>query len=186
MVIAKKKASDFISDLPILFPKLRFSLKKKSSLRFHFGYPYFIPEIKVFSKKKKAFTSIIEPNLEKSGQNKGNTKIDFRFQRCLESKVGNLEMKSLLRDPKFEYPPLLIRPFIPHTLIKLLEGMLLATPLNLILVKKLLQQISTYNFNETYKLACKNLKNNKGKIYHYILLLSKNILLVNSPYNIIC
>ena len=162
MVIAKKKAIDFISDLPILFPKSRCSLKKK------------------------AFTSIIEPNLEKSGQNKGNTEIDFRFQRCLESKVGNSEMKCLLWVPKFEYLPLLTRPFIPRTQSKLLEGTLLATPLNLILVKKLLQQISTYNFNEIYELSCKNLKNNKGKIYYYILLLSKNILLVNSPYNIIC
>ena len=94
-------------------------------------------------------------------------------------------MKSLLWVPKFEYLLLLTWPFIPRTLIKLLEGTLLVTPLNLILVKKLLQ-ISTYNFNEIYELACKNLKNNKGKIYYYILLLSKNILLVNSPYNIIC
>ena len=90
-------------------------------------------------------------------------------------------MKSLLWVPKFEYLPLLTWPFIPCTLIKLLEGTLLATPLNLILVKKLLQQISTYNFNEIYELACKNLKNNKGKFFYYILLLSKNILLVNTP-----
>ena len=55
-------------------------------------------------------------------------------------------MKSLLRVPKFEYPPLLTQPFIPRTLIKLLEGMLLATPLNLILVEKLLQQILNLQF----------------------------------------
>ena len=30
-------------------------------------------------------------------------------------------LKSLPRDPKFEYPPLLTRPFIPRTLSKLLE-----------------------------------------------------------------
>ena len=32
--------------------------KKRSSLRFHPQFPYFIPKIKVFSKKKKVFTSI--------------------------------------------------------------------------------------------------------------------------------
>ena len=57
MVMAKKKSLnfDFISDLPILFPKSRCSLKKK-----------------------KVFISIIEQNFEKSEQNMGNTEIDSR------------------------------------------------------------------------------------------------------------
>ena len=37
----------------------------------------------------------------------------------------NQFVKTLPRDPKFEYPPLLTRPFIPRTLSKLLEGTLL-------------------------------------------------------------
>ena len=62
-VFSKKKKKkglhfDFISDFPIFLPKSRCSIKKKrSSLRFHFWFPYFIPKIKGFSKKK-VFTSI--------------------------------------------------------------------------------------------------------------------------------
>ena len=36
-------------------------------------------------------------------------------------------LKFLSRTPKFEYPPLLTRAFIPRTLSKLLEGTLLVT-----------------------------------------------------------
>ena len=75
---------------------------------------------------------------------------DLFFSEHLDfgNKIGKSEMKSLLRVHKFEYPPLLTRPFIPRTLIKLLdlEETLLATPLNLILVKKLLQQILNLQF----------------------------------------
>ena len=45
-------------------------------------------------------------------------------------------------------------------------------------------KISTYNFNEIYELACKNLKNNKGKIFYYIVI-CKSYNVSQKPYKII-
>ena len=113
----------FSSRLSFFSPKIMVISKKRSSLLFHLS-DFFLENTLFLGAKQENQRSILGEDLFFLE----NTMI---FGEKVQDEIKTLSFllkihfqKYLSRCPKFEYPPLLTRPFIPHTLSKLLEGTL--------------------------------------------------------------